>query len=446
MAGRLRIIRRCLFFGFATSLLGLALLGAPSLRHHAGLGAEPLAPQTESQPILAEANELLREMSQTTSLPIKATLKKQILSRSEIRKYLEENLHAEYTPQEFHTQESILKAFGLVSREFNLERFLITFYAEQAAGFYDPRRKTLFMADWPGEDMQKMVLAHELTHALQDQNFDLQKFLRAARANDDATNARQAIVEGYAMAAMMQHWVQPVELARLQSLEPLMAQVIHQQFEEFPAFSKAPFFFRLQALFPYIEGIGFMQRALAEGGWKKLNSLFSHPPTTTKEIFEPSVYFVAKPLPEISLPRPAALAGVPGLRVLTENTAGQLGYYALLGQFISEDEAKTVGKAWMADRYILYEYEGTTPNQYALVARTRWSGPETALAFFRDSHTILAKKFPELAPDRRSATDLFVGSTASGQVVLLRRGEECLWAEGVPAALTDTMLEWLRSL
>jgi hypothetical protein len=422
----------------AISWLALAPLGLP------GPAASPQAPAPQAQSLLATADEVFAEMSRTTGLPIRAPLKKQVLSRAEIRKYLELSLHEEYTPQEIHLQESVLKAFGLVSREFDLAKFLITFYTEQAAGAYDPRRKTLFIADWPTEEMQKMVLAHELTHALQDQNFDLQKFLHAARANDDATNARQAVVEGYAMAAMMQHLVEPVELASLPSLEPMMAGIIHQRLEEFPAFSNAPFFFRMQALFPYAQGMGFMQRGLQRGGWRTLNSLFTHPPTTTKEIFEPAVYFDAKPLPTVSLPRPAAMAKVTGRRVLTENTLGQLGYYALLGQFISEDEAKTVGTGWLADRYILYE--GPDANQFALAARTRWTNSETALAFFRDYHTILAHKYPELAPDKRSATDLFVGAAANGQVILVRQGDECLWAEGVPAAETEAMLSFLKAL
>ena len=399
------------------------------------------APPAPKQSLLATADDLLREMSRTTGLPIRAPLQKQILSRAEIRKYLEESLREEYTPQEIHAQESVLKAFGLVSREFDLPKFLLNFYTEQAAGAYDPRRKTMFIADWPSEEMQKMILAHELTHALQDQSFDLEEFVHAARANDDATNARQAVVEGYAMAAMMQHLVEPVELASLPSLEPMMAGIIHQRLEEFPAFSNAPFFFRMLALFPYVQGMGFMQRGLEQGGWEKLNSLFTRPPTTTKEIFEPAVYLDEKPLPEISLPRPAPLAGAAGLRLLTENTLGELGYYALLGQSISEDEAKTVATGWLADRYLLYE--GADASQFALVARTRWSSPETALAFFRDYHTMLARKYPELTSDKRSAADLFIGSAANGQVILLRKGDEVAWAEGVPTARTEALLKFL---
>jgi hypothetical protein len=144
-----------------------------------------------------------------------------------------------------------------------------------------------------------------------------------------------------------------------------------------------------------------------------------------------------------------------------------LGYYALLGQFISDSAAKSVGEGWLADRYILYEASASgpapdpvhvgaspapahagpvpLPNHYVLVARTRWSSPEIALAFFRDYHTILARKYPELAPDKRSTADLFIGTMSYGGVILLRRRDECLWAEGIFPAQTDAMLEWLKS-
>jgi len=424
-----------------------ALVLAPLLAGFALLGTIPptsATPQTSTQEVLAQADEVLRQMSELTGLPIKGALKKQIIGRPEIEKYLVENLHTEMTPEEIHVQEATLQAFGLVSRDFNLERFLVNFYTEQAAGFYDPKRKTMFIADWVEPDMQRMVLSHELTHALQDQNYDLEKFLRAERSNDDATNARQAVVEGHATAAMMEQFTAPLGLANFPSLEPLMAQVVHQQYEEFPAFSKAPFFFRFQALFPYVEGMGFMQKGLQLGGWKKLNSLFEHPPEATKEIFEPAAYFDNKPLPTVALTRPAPLEAVPGLRFLSSNVMGELGYYALLAQLISEDAAQSVGKSWLADRYILYE--GPAEKTYSLISRTRWESTETALAFFRDYHTILTRKYPELASDKRSTEDLFVGRAANGQVILLRKNDECLWAEGIPPAQADAVLNWLRSL
>ena len=406
--------------------------------------ATAIAQQPAAQDLLAQADEVLHQMSEITGLPIKGRLNKQVISRAEIQKYLVENLHAEMTPAELHAQEATLRAFGLVSGKFNLEKFLISFYTEQAAGFYDPKRKTMFIADWIPADTQTQVLSHELTHALQDQSWDLEEFLHAVRANDDATNARQAVVEGYATAAMMQQMVAPVDLAQLPSLGPLMELVTNQQFEEFPMFSGAPYFFRMQALFPYLQGVGFMQVGLQRGGWKSLNAIFQNPPDATKQIFEPRTYFDRQPLPILALAHPAALDGVAGLQFLAENVMGELGYYSVLGQLISEDEAKALSNALLADRYLLYERSGG--NDYTLVARTRWTSPETASAFFRDYRTILGYKYPAITTDQRSTTDLFVGSAANGLNLLLRKGDECLWAEGVPPERADALLPWLRGL
>jgi hypothetical protein len=403
-----------------------------------------VAQQQGTQDLLSQADEVFQQMSQITGLPIKAPLKKQVISRPEIEKYLTQNLHEEMTPAEIHAQEALVRSLGLVSRDFNLEKFLISFYTEQAAGFYDPKRKTMFIADWIPAETQTMVLSHELTHALQDQSWDLETYLHGARDDDDATNARQAVVEGYATAAMLQQVAGGADLGQLPSIAPLMEMVVHQQFEEYPAFSNAPYFFRMQALFPYVQGMGFIQAGLQLGGWKDLNRLFEHPPEATKQIFEPQIYFHHQALPQIALAHPPALEQVAGLRFLSENALGDLGYYCLLGQLISEDEAKAVGASWLADRYLLYEHSGGS--DFALVARTRWTNPEASLAFFRDYHAILAHKYPELTPDKRSSADLFIGSAANGVTLLLRKGDECVWAEGVPAAKADAMLAWLRAL
>jgi hypothetical protein len=395
------------------------------------------------QELLSQADDVLRQMSQITGLPIKGPLKREVIGRPEIEKYLTQNLHEEMTPAEIHAQEALVRALGVVSRDFSLEKFLISFYTEQAAGFYDPKRKTMFIADWIPAETQTMVLAHELTHALQDQSWDLDNFLHAVRDDDDAMSARQAVVEGYATAAMMQQMTGGLELGALPSLAPLLESVTHQQFEEYPAFSNAPFFFRMAALFPYVQGMGFTQAGLQRGGWKDVNVVFEHPPEATQQIFQPQVYFDRQVLAKIELGRPSALEGVRDLHFLTQNTLGELGYYSLLGQLISEDEAKSLGPSWAADRYLLYERNGG--NDYVLIARVRWSSPETSLAFFRDYHIILAHKYPELTTDPRSTTDLFIGTGANGVSILLRDGDECRWAEGVPAAQADAVRAWLRT-
>ena len=258
--------------------VGLAVQSAPAASE-----------QTSSSTLLATADQVFEEMSRITGLPIRAPLKRELVNRSQVEKFITGKIHEDNTPEEIHVQEGTLKAFGFVSSDFNLEKFLVAFYTEQAAGFYEPDRKTMYIADWPPAQLQALVLAHELTHALQDQNFDLKKFLEAEKKNDDATAARQAVAEGHAMAAMIQKMVGPADLATLPSLEPMMSGLAAAQMQQYPIFSSAPYFFRFQALFPYSEGMGFMQKGLGLGGCKKLNSVFLHPPEASKEFCENSV-------------------------------------------------------------------------------------------------------------------------------------------------------------
>ncbi|TAM81087.1 MAG: hypothetical protein EPN47_14520 [Acidobacteria bacterium] len=400
--------------------------------------------QQEPADLLAQADEVLHQMSEMTRLPIKSPVAKKIVSRDEIRKILIHNLHSDYTPKEIHVQEATLRAFGLISKGFDLENFLVSFYTEQVAGFYDPDAKTMYIADWIPADMQGMVLSHELTHALQDQNFDLAHYMKAARTDDDAEAARQAVVEGYATAAMFQTMLDGMSISKMPNLDAVIGPAIRQQMAEFPVFSKAPFFFKLQALFPYIQGASFVANGLRQADWKGLNELFTSPPSSTKALYQPDVYFNHVALPEIKFPGTTPLSSNSGLKQLDENIMGELGCNELLGQFLTEDTAAADCAGWMGDRYIVYEDQAG--DNYPLVARTRWASPDAARAFFRDYHKILTRKYKEFILDPRSDAERILGRTASGGVILLYSGNEVRWAEDIPSSKVDAMLKWLETL
>ena len=113
--------------------------------------------------------------------------------------------------------EIVLKKFGLLDRDFNLKPFLLALLKEQIEAYYDPKTKTVNMLDWISVDEQKPVLAHELTHALQDQHLDLDKWSDQTPpdvshtapedndhlAKDELDTAREAVTEGQATAVMM---------------------------------------------------------------------------------------------------------------------------------------------------------------------------------------------------------------------------------------------------
>ncbi len=397
-----------------------------------------------SSALRQEAQQILKQMSQITGLPIRSQVHYRVVSHAEAQRDILRNLQSQYTPQEFHIQDAMLKAFGLVPANFRLRHFLISFYTEQAAGFYDPRTKTMYIARWIPDAMQPMVLSHELTHALQDQNFGLEKFLYAHRQNDDASAARQALVEGYATAAMLQRIIAPAQLGNFFSIRALLGPMLAGQIEQFPVFSKAPFFFRYESLFPYVAGAGFAQQVLRRGGWKQLNATFHDPPETTKDFFDPEAYFRKLSLPKVTLPQPKALQRLKNLSLLEENTLGELGVYVVVGQLISQAEARQVASGWLGDRYLLYENRQN--GHTTLVGRTLWTSPSFAKEFFKDEEAMLKKKYPALQPRGKPRQDVFNATNADGRVMVLLRGREVLWAEGIPRHRGRAVLKFLRSL
>jgi hypothetical protein len=191
----------------------------------------PSTPPEESKITPQQAKELFHTVdeilvfdSKKTGLPIKRQVKRKLTSRDEVVAYLEKHTNDE-DARRLKRSELVLKKFGLLPRDFNLEKLLVDLLREQVAGYYDPKTKTVNLLDWVPLEEQEPVLAHELTHALQDQWVGLQKWMRKGEKelaeikknptpadieNDEMDNARQAVVEGQAEAIMLDYALAPV--------------------------------------------------------------------------------------------------------------------------------------------------------------------------------------------------------------------------------------------
>src|SRR6185312_16999317 len=127
----------------------------------------------EARELFHSIDEILKFSSDDTGLAIKRKVKRKLISRDEVVTYLTKHMSEDEDAQRLRRSELVLKKFGLLPREFDLQKFLVVLLKEQVAGYYDPKTKTVNLLDWLGADQQKPVLAHELTHALQDQSFNL---------------------------------------------------------------------------------------------------------------------------------------------------------------------------------------------------------------------------------------------------------------------------------
>lgn len=185
----------------ALLILAVLLVALPA-------GAQSIVPPERDAAAVNEefqrtADVVLARISVILGLPLKSELKKSLRSREEIRAYLIQRIEEEKEENKWDADQKALERFGLIPRGFELESFLIDLLTEQIAGLYDPKGKEFFIADWIPLAAQQEVMAHELVHALHDQHFNVDAWLRAARPDDDALMARNAVLEGSAMVAMI---------------------------------------------------------------------------------------------------------------------------------------------------------------------------------------------------------------------------------------------------
>src|SRR6202140_2159925 len=131
----------------------------------------------QAEELFHSVDEILEFDSKQTGLPIKKEVKRKLTSRDEVVSYLTKHLNDEDTKR-LRRSELVLKKFGLLPRDFDLQTFLVALLREEVAGYYDPKTKTVNLLDWVPIEEQEPVMAHELTHALQDQSIGLQKWMK----------------------------------------------------------------------------------------------------------------------------------------------------------------------------------------------------------------------------------------------------------------------------
>src|SRR5215469_799525 len=283
-------------------------------------GDKPQAPMTKEQAkeLFRSVDEILSFVSGDTKLPVKHSVKRKLISRDEVTKYLKQKFDEDESTKRMERSEIVLKKFGLLDRDFHLGPFLLSLLTEQIAGFYDNKTKTVNLLDWIKPDEQKPVLAHELTHALQDQKVGLTKWssisMNGTSYNvqddnrhlqvDEADTARGAVAEGQAMAVFVDYTLRPT--GRTLADAPDIANKVREQADDTsgsPVMARAPLLLQQSLLFPYSDGLSFEQAILVKAGKEAaFAGVLANPPSSSFEIMHPEAYMEHAPVPVVRLP------------------------------------------------------------------------------------------------------------------------------------------------
>lgn len=376
----------------AGCLLVFALCAA-AVTAHAGDSAPPYAASAEKRAAASEAlkeiDVLLKQASEITGLPIRRSVKSAISTKEEVQRYIRQRVIETSGSRQSRAQELALKKFGLLPADFELEDALVKLLAEQAAAYYDPRRKQIYIADWTPVTMQRPAIIHELTHALQDQQVDLDQFLDEKKLNDDEQMARVSVVEGGAVLVMMEYMLSStgLKIEAIPNLEETVREATVAEINKFPVYAAAPLYLRETLLFPYTAGMQYVRVQIEKQGKSAYAAALKNPPRSTAEVMHPDreVKLAGAELrpPEVT-PLPA------GYSLLGDGVLTELDLQILLKQYAGEETAREIAPNWRGFRYAIYE-NGKNHAAF-LVHRSRWADGKAATDFADAYRKVLAGK------------------------------------------------------
>src|SRR5216684_6274718 len=422
-----------------------------------------ISPQ-EAKELFRSVDEILKFASNDSGLPIHHDVKRRLTSRDEVVAYIQRHMAEDEDAQRLRRSELVLKKFGLLPCDFNLQTFLVALLREQVAGYYDPKTKTVNLLDWIDPEQQQPVLAHELTHALQDQSFGLEKWMKAGMSDlekkkdptpadiesDEISAARQAVVEGQAMVVLIDYTLAPTGQSLLDSpqmVEALKAGMLVGTADS-AQFQNAPIYLKEAIIFAYRYGLDFEAELLTKGGKEKaFAAAFTNPPHSTRQIMEPQTYLSGERIEPMRLPDFAR--DFKNYQRFDIGAIGEFDVAVLIDQYAGVETSKRLYPHWRGGYYYAARPKGDPTAPLGLLYVSRWSNPEKAAEFAGIYSKSLMKRYKrarEVMPkdtkdaSSTSAADALTGQhswlTEEGPVVIDVQGDTVVVSESLDEATT----------
>ncbi len=346
--------------------------------------------KTSDDPVFKQIESIVKTLSQISGLTEEHPVPYGRMSKTQLRHFLTKRIKKTLKPDEIYADELALKMFGLVPEDFNLRKSTIDLLTEQAAAFYDYDNKKLFLLDDSSFTSETTTLAHELSHALADQHFDLDKYMDEAPSNDDENLAHTAVVEGQASWLMLAYDLKQNGQPPVPSPDMLksVADSSQESMTDYPVLKGSPLYIQQSLLFPYTAGTMFFDAVYKKMGKAAFAAVFVNAPVDSAQVLHPQRYFDhEKP----TVPDLPPLAFVNDKKEVTEGSVGEFDHQMMLRQYAGEAKAAALAPhlrggqfkivAMGKDRKPLLEYV------------SEWDSDEQAADFFTAYRRVLEGKW-----------------------------------------------------
>ncbi len=356
-------------------------------------------------------------------------------SREDNRRFMEQEMNRRYSAARIEAERKTLVAWGLIPADYDLRTLFLDLMQEQISAYYDPRLKVMVVGDWLPPEQQRAALIHELVHALQDREIALEGFISPDPGRGDQLLARQALIEGEAVALTIDFLLkaQNMDITMLPDLSNTQGLIATSAGG--PLIAQAPKFLRDLLLFPYLEGVGFAYQLRKTHPWSAMSALYRDPPRSTAQIMDPAKRI--GPLREdpvaVNLPDLAGL--LPGGTLVSEDEVGEFGLGAVIALHLGEIEGRRAAVGWRGDRFQVWEDAAGHFVIACLVVMRDEQMAGTVAGHLRD---FVVRRHPGLAAKMRAGDGGTTTWSDGGRASLVdRRGSQVLLLEQMPAATIE---------
>jgi len=354
---------------------------------------------------------ILRFASQDTGLPIERKVKRNLITRESVEKYVAKRMKDDKDAQRLEQSRLVLEKFGLLPQHYDLHGEFLRLLGEQVAAYYDPKSKSVNLLDWVPPDTQKPILAHELTHALQDQKIGLEKWELAGAKDDEplpdqqeqiaeeAQAARQCVAEGQAMIVLLDYSLAPMhkDVVSAPEVFDLMRASMADNDKDSPVFAAAPMFLRESLIMPYTWGTDFVHTVLVnKGKGAAYAGMLEKPPVDTRQIMQPETYLLDQAVAPLAIPDLDKLVA-PAYERFDFGGMGEFDVYLLAKQYGGEKDApREYYPHWRGGYYFAAHARTAPKDRIAMLYFSRWDSPEAARAFAKLYGGYVPKRYKQV--------------------------------------------------
>lgn len=408
----------------------------------------------EKPPSRKEIQDLCRYVEKARGLDFKHEVPAGVRTVDDLRKLWADEMAKTMPDEKLLAIQKTMVKMGLIPKELVLKDLLVEFYSQAVAAYYDPEKKELFVID-RSEVKDKSPLAalnemfmrmlgvkeglmycvHELTHALQDQHFDLMTMPMDLQDQDDCVTAVKSLVEGEANLVMYEYLGEKMNMDADGFMEMSGGQLFDSsQQTGSEKVDSAPAILREGAMFPYTVGLKFCHEVKKAGGWEALSKVYDDLPSSTEMIIHPEKYLDG----ERDFPQAVKIDGLEkaleGWTELSHNVMGEFQTQVLFRTVmpkVKKSSVKTVCAGWDGDWYAVYERP--KDGRLLLVWVSTWDTEDDAAEFATAYRKLLGRKYEGLEEVESTETLYVADAKEEGHVGVERKGSDVLIIEGCDA-------------